>query len=293
MSIFSILKYIINHPFNRKNRLMAVVRFLKWQINNRLNPYPIIYSLTDKAKLIINRGMTGATGNLYCGLHELGDMSFALHFLRKDDLFVDVGANIGSYTVLASAHVGARSISFEPAPVAFAHLRNNVAINSIHSQVKCHNMALGSKNGVVEFTSKLDTVNHVAVHHDKAEKIQIELTYLDDVLQGEMPQLIKIDVEGFESEVIKGATKTLSNDGLKAIIIELNGSGARYGYDEEEINHYLTSLGFYPYTYDPFKRKIEKLNGWGSHNTIYIRDEEFVQSRLITALPFKVLDWSL
>jgi FkbM family methyltransferase len=293
MSILSIIRYVINHPLNRKNRVMALARFLKWQINSRLNPYPIIYSFTDKAKLIIYQGMTGATGNLYCGLHELGDMSFALHFLRKDDLFIDVGANIGSYTMLASAHVGARSISFEPAPIAFVCLRNNIAVNSINNIVKCYNMAIGSKDGLVEFTSSLDTVNHVAAHDDKTDKIQIELTYLDSVLQGEVPQLIKIDVEGFESEVIKGATKTLSNDGLKAIIIELNGSGARYGYDEEEINHYLTSIGFYPYKYDPFKRKIQKLDGWGSHNTIYIRGEEFVQNRLTTALPFKVLDWSL
>jgi hypothetical protein len=42
------------------------------------------------------------SGNIYAGLHEFGDMAFVLHFLRAGDLFADVGANIGSYTVLAS-----------------------------------------------------------------------------------------------------------------------------------------------------------------------------------------------
>jgi hypothetical protein len=50
-------------------------------------------------------GMTGATGNLYVGLHEFEEMAFLLHFLRPGDLFADVGANVGSYTILAAVAV--------------------------------------------------------------------------------------------------------------------------------------------------------------------------------------------
>ena len=64
--------------------------------------------------LIANAGMAGATGNIYVGLREFEDMAFLLHLLRPDDLFVDVGANIGSFTVLASGAVGARSLAIEP-----------------------------------------------------------------------------------------------------------------------------------------------------------------------------------
>lgn len=52
--------------------------------------------------------MTGATGNIYVGLHEFEDMAFLLHVLRRTDLFVDVGANIGSYTILAGGAAGAK-----------------------------------------------------------------------------------------------------------------------------------------------------------------------------------------
>jgi len=80
MNIVSLLKFITSHPLNEKNKTKAVIRFLKWQINLRLNPYPIVYQFTEKSQLIIKAGMTGATGNLYCGLHEFADMSFLIHF---------------------------------------------------------------------------------------------------------------------------------------------------------------------------------------------------------------------
>ena len=99
MNIIKLLRFITSHPLNKSNKADAIMRFIKWQINTRLNPHPVVYPYTEKAKLIIEKGMTGATGNLYCGLHEFEDMSFLLHFLREEDLFIDIGANVGSYTV--------------------------------------------------------------------------------------------------------------------------------------------------------------------------------------------------
>ncbi len=73
--------------------------------------------------------MNGATGNFYTGLHEFEDMSFVLHALRSTDVFVDVGANIGSYTVLAAAVVGAQCIAFEPILETYGHLLQNVNLD--------------------------------------------------------------------------------------------------------------------------------------------------------------------
>src|SRR6476469_4166695 len=152
MSLVSLIKFIANHPLNRRNKIKAIYRFAKWQINTRLNPYPVIYAYTDKTKLIIQRSMTGATGNLYCGLHEFTDMGFVLHFLRKDDLFIDIGANIGSYTVLAGVHIGAKVVSVEPLPQTFEHLKSNIAINQISDNVMAYNFALGNEKGQISFT---------------------------------------------------------------------------------------------------------------------------------------------
>jgi FkbM family methyltransferase len=234
--------------------------------------------------------MTGATGNLYCGLHEFEDMLFLLHFLRKNDLFMDVGANIGSYTILASSHVFANTISIEPVPSTFNHLVKNVFINSSQERVEMKNIALGSKKGSVDFTSNFDTVNHVATKAD-TDTIQVSVEKLDDILlDKEVPILIKIDVEGFETEVLNGAAKSILSNELKAIIVELNGSGLRYGYDENLIHEKLLVCGFKPYRYCPINRALTLVQTFGKHNTIYIRDIGFVIERLHNAEKVKIKD---
>ncbi len=294
MIFFSVLKTIANHPLNRKNKLKAILRFVKWQLSTRLTPYPILYQFTRKSKLIVVNGLTGATGNLYCGLMEFNDMSFLLHFLRKDDQFVDIGANIGSYTILASAHVGATTIAFEPLPSTFEFLQNNIVVNQIENIVESFNLALGSQQGELDFTSTAGAANHVAKASDK-DVVKVKVEKLDTIMSGKNPPLLmKIDVEGFETEVIAGAMETINNPSLQAIIIELRGHGARYGYDEQQLNDKLEAASFKPYHYDGFKRKLSLLDSYfGAENTIYIRDVEFVKERIALAPYTKIFDFEI
>lgn len=290
MNAVSLIKFILSHPINRNSKAKALSRFIKWQLNTKLNPYPIIYPFTENSKLIIQKGMTGATQNLYCGLQEFEDMAFLIHFLRKEDFFVDIGANIGSFTVLAAGHIGSKTYSFEPVPSTFSHLLNNISVNNISKKVTVFNTALGSAKGKINFTSSLDTMNHVA-NNNETGTISVPIEKLDEILpEHETPLLLKIDVEGFETEVIRGASHTLRQSRLKAIIIELNGSGSRYGYDESKIHDELINLQFRPFRYEPMQRILQSMDGFGSHNTIYIRDLDFVQKRLSTAPKTKILD---
>ena len=107
MGLISIARFIIDHPLSQGRILANLGRFACWQIGARLARGPVATRFVNSAQLLASPGMTGATGNVYVGLHEFTDMSFVLHFLRPNDLFVDVGANIGSYTILATAAVGA------------------------------------------------------------------------------------------------------------------------------------------------------------------------------------------
>ncbi|TAE28701.1 MAG: FkbM family methyltransferase [Cytophagales bacterium] len=284
-----LLKFITSHPLNKDNKIGAVMRFAKWQLNTILNGHPIVYKFTENSRLIIVKGMAGATQNLYCGLHEFYDMGFLLHLLRPSDLFVDIGANVGSFTILASAEIGADAISIEPVPSTFQHLKNNISVNNIHDRVESLNLGLGNRTGHIKFTKSHDTMNHVA-SGDEEGTIDVEINTLDNVLKGRQPILLKIDVEGFETEVLKGAEKALIQKELKAIIIELNGSGQRYGYDEAKIYDKLLDLGFMSYQYDPFTRKLIEINTSGAHNTIFIRDLNFVSDRLMKARRIVVRD---
>jgi FkbM family methyltransferase len=290
MGILKVLKFVTNHPLNRENKFQAVKRFLKWQIHSRLNPHPVIYPFTEKAKLVIEKGMTGATGNIYCGLHEFNDMTFLLHFLRPGDLFVDIGANIGSFTMLASAHVGAHSIAIEPVLSTYENLRRNILVNGIQDLVTTHNIAMGSTPGTIKFTRSMDTMNHVATKED-TDFIDVEMDTLDNILEDkEPPALLKIDVEGFETEVIRGGMKTLRHPELKAIIIELPGFGKRYGYDESKLHDQFIKEGFKPHHYKPLERQFIPVDKFGSYNTLYIKDIEFVSSRVVQGPKINILD---
>ena len=131
MRLLHLLRYVLTHPLNASGRIRAVGRVIRWQIGSRLLPGFVALPYVGSTQLLVSRGMTGATGNWYCGLHEVCEMAFVLHVLRATDHFVDVGANVGSYTVLAAGAVGARTTAIEPIPTTFAHLVRNVALNGL------------------------------------------------------------------------------------------------------------------------------------------------------------------
>ena len=121
---------------------------------SRLLSGPIALPFVEGTSLFASRGMTGATGNWYCGLHEVRDMAFVLHMLRRGEQFLDVGANVGSYTVLAAGAVGAQVTSVEPVPRTFAHLQRNVALNGLSATVNAWQGGLSDSAGTLRFTHR-------------------------------------------------------------------------------------------------------------------------------------------
>jgi FkbM family methyltransferase len=285
--VIDIIKYINAHPLAGKHRLNAYYRFLSWQIGQALFPKERIVPYLKGTKLSVTKGMAGATGNIYTGLHEFNDMAFLLHLLRKEDVFFDIGANVGSYTVLASGVSGASTVSIEPIQTTFKSLQKNVQINNIENLVTTKNIGLGKEEGKLVFTNSMDTVNHVI---NESENISEQNKVVVDVQIGDMlvqhfgcPLLIKIDVEGFESPVLDGMPLILANSNLKALIVELNGSGTRYGFNDSDIHQKLVALNFVAYDYNPFTRLLKVLDMPSKYNTIYVRDINFVKERIFSA----------
>jgi len=270
LQLLDTLSFIVNHPLARQHRLAALTRFARWQITSRIHDESTV-DWVDGAVLTVKRGMTGATGNLYCGLHEFAEMAFLLHLLQPGDLFLDIGANIGSYTVLASRVCGADSIAFEPDATTAIALRRNIAANGIEGRVRVEQFALGSRNGEIPFTVGLDTMNRVATANDKDTQI-VEVRLLDDVPGANDAVFAKLDVEGFEDEVIKGAMCVLSSTNLLAIQCESHGP---------VMTDVLFEHGFKQYFYDPISRVIsEGPAGYKTSNDLFVRDVEQVQCRV-------------
>jgi FkbM family methyltransferase len=250
----------------------------------------------DGTRLLVLRGMTGATGNVYCGLHEFEDMAFVLHALRPGDLFVDVGANVGSYTILAAGVSGANCLALEPLPTTFSRLVDNIRLNNLESLVDSMNIGVGAAAGNLQFTTSLDTVNHVVASSEVTTHfITVPVEPLDYILRDRTPTFVKIDVEGFETEVVRGAIHVMQSSSLLAVIMELNGCGARYGFDESRIRNQMRDWGFIPATYDPFTRILCELGNRTvqSANTIFVRNPEHVRERLRSAPHRRVLGQSI
>ena len=292
VALYRTLKFIAKHPLNQGHALSALSRYFKWQLGSRLLPGGVLVPFVEGTRLIARPGMTGATGNIYCGLHEFEDMALVLHALRPGHLFVDIGANVGAYSILAGGACGAEVIAVEPIPATFSSLLDNIRINRLDSLITAKNIGVGAEVGEVLFTDGLDTVNHVIAGGESASGpgIPVPVETLDGFLAGRSPCIIKIDVEGYETQVLQGAGDTLSSPGLLALILELNGSGARYGYDYDALHKALLSKGFSPCLYRPFERQLLPLKQGHaeSGNTLYVKDRETLARRVLTARDFSV-----
>jgi FkbM family methyltransferase len=246
--------------------------------------HEVIVPWVGGIRLAARRGMKGATGNIYAGLHEFADMAFTLHFLRPDDLFVDVGANIGSYTLLASGVCKARTISFEPDPQTMVLLRRNIDLNGLDGRVLLEQTAVGAEDGEVEFTLGRDTCNQVT--QGKAGRTQrVSMRTLDTVAGLTPPTMIKVDVEGYEAQVFRGAQAVLKSPLLKAVITEGQSTADTAP---------LLSAGFEEYEYDPFQRMLSRAarHRFGN-NALFLRDSSFAAARLSAASSFQVLGYTI
>jgi len=289
-TFLSTLRNIVRHPLNSGTRVRALIRYVKWQIGGRLVPGPVVVPFVNDTSLIVSRGMTGATQHLYTGLADFAECSLLLHLLRKDQIFVDAGANVGVYTVLASGAVGAQTVSIEPVSRTFHKLCANLRINNIADKVAAHNIGLGREESVLRFTTDRDTMNRVIKDENwTGPSAEVRVSTLDRVLDGRTPTLIKLDVEGWESEVLAGATATLACRTLLAMIVEMNSSDAAFSANELAVHECLLSLGFMPYAYEPLARKLIPLKSKNLNavNTIYLRDIDKVAALIDSAPRFR------
>lgn len=280
--LFHIIKFIILHPLNKSQKIKAVINFFKWQISTRLIKKSVVFPWVDDARLVISAGQAGLTGNLYSGFMEYEDMIFLLHALQKSETFVDVGANAGAYTVLASKVIGSNSTAFEPIPETSNLLSDQVQINRIENIVEIKNMGVGDKQDELLFTNDSGAMNRVSLNDEAENTIRIKVTTLDSELNKDTNYFLKIDVEGYEYNVIEGASDLLASNKVSAIIIELNGSGNQFGHTDIDVHKKIISYGFIPISYNPINREIDQLDDIKTKNignTIYIRDIDAITER--------------
>ena len=172
----------------------------------------------------------------YGSFKKTGEKNF-INKINSDLFFcIDIGANVGKYTKLLLTETKSKIISFEPLPLAFKDLQKIEQDNP--ERLKVYNYAIGEKDETLELNysneksekaSFLENLNELSFYDFKNnQKIKTKVYCLDTFflnnpnLLSKNIDLVKIDTEGFEFEVLKGAKKMLEQNPPKYIQIEFN-----------------------------------------------------------------------
>jgi FkbM family methyltransferase len=172
---------------------------------------------------------------------------FTRAYLKPGDTLIDAGANIGCITAAGALAVGksGRVLSVEPHPQTFRHLQKTIAVNRF-ANVDCLNGALGSEIGTVSFTDKWRKDDSNRVSHDNRSGIQVPCLPLTKLMHDrgiDHVALLKVDVEGFEMQVLKGAEDVLSR--IDCLYVEVLDHLLRmFGSSASEVIAFLRSHGF-------------------------------------------------
>ncbi len=182
------------------------------------------------------------------GTYEKGTIQLLHKFLKPGSAFLDIGANIGLMSSIASKIVGAEGkvLSVEANPKTIEILQHNLALNHAEN-VSIFPFALGSEKGNATLYENWNVNRGGAslLSQDQQEGIDVPVEKLDDIFENDKIDLIKIDVEGFELEVLKGGIELLKKQ-LPVLIIEVSEQRENEaGVSPEEIADFVRSLGNY------------------------------------------------
>ena len=256
--------------------MRQVAIFMAWQFWQRTVRRPVRVELCPGRAFWCHPHSIGGTGVLYYRLPERGSMRFLMDYLHPGDGFVDVGANIGIYSLLASTVPDVRVLAFEPASVAYGRARENIALNGIEDSVVILPYAAGSADGSVLLTSDLDVTNRVVPNGTTGPVEEAIMVALDGLTSPPMPSrvdVVKVDVEGGELDVLSGARDLIRRD-EPALIVEVN--------DPQALGVALDELGYSCVAYDPERRSLDPTRPVDhvNRNIIAVRDIAAAGSRV-------------
>ena len=221
------------------------------------------YRVTDL--LYRHRGLrqTLASGDRFClhprfigwnlAAYEPDLMSSVAGTLREGDVFLDVGAHVGLYSLVASVRVGlaGRVVAFEPSPASVSLLRRHLAWNGCEN-VQVLEAAVSDTEGSALFTHRADPTdpggcaNSLAYEIERGVRSSVRLRTLDSVCEelGITPRLVKMDVEGAELAALRGAERVLRSCRPDLVVAVHPEPLRAMGGSPESLMAWMRSLGY-------------------------------------------------
>lgn len=233
----------------------------------RVSEWVVIDDYQSDVKICIDRFSYMGSNLYWLGYHHWREIKYLRRFLQPEMVFVDIGANVGEFTLAAAKLLPhGRVLSFEPHPNIYSYLGRSVELNNF-SNVKLYNLALGKEDGALELYGPSDEHNEGmyslikgAVRSEVVTTVPIQT--LDQVVERESLDrldFIKIDVEGAELFVLQGGAITLERY-KPALLIEFSESTFREaGYKASELKKFLDGYGYDYYFFNKWHGRPEKL----------------------------------
>ena len=240
--------------------IKGLLRFVYWQSGLRSTRYGLEYRFYGSP---VNRTINGITASFTVSspqeyarastVHgERSVVADVIQTLEFDDVFYDVGANVGTYSCFAGQVVDdGNVIAFEPHPANVDRLRENASLNDI--QVEVRSVALSNEHGSSELSVSGDhdqagTGTHSLSTGEDEQTFEIETVEGDRLIKEEEirpPSVMKIDVEGAEQLVLEGLRSTLKNGHCHTIYCEVHPDRiSEFGGSEQELRTLLRTSGY-------------------------------------------------
>jgi FkbM family methyltransferase len=180
------------------------------------------------SRMYLDLGDEGISRDLALdGIRELESTKILGKFIRKGDVVADIGANIGYYALMEARIVGKDGLVYaiEPSPSNFRNLKKNIGMND-YGNLQAFELAIGDKKRKARmYMSSHSNLNSLVVQKNKKieRSIDIQLQTLDGFLKGRArPTFLRMDVEGYEYNIIKGSKELLGSKNRLVIFMEIH-----------------------------------------------------------------------
>ena len=238
---------IWRHPANRGMRVRALARAIGWQLYKRLTGRHLDIRVFSRLRLRCYPDSSWAGLMIYYrGRPEYHEMAFVSKYLTKGDVFLDVGANIGVYTLLAASVIGPDGgvVALEPGARAASILLENLVINKL-AHVQLVQAAASNNDALVRFLGTEDATNRIVVHNGREFAVRVPAVRLDSICGDHRFALGKIDIEGAELMALEGATQLLTAHNPPVWQFEIKRHLlAEYSATPEQLCEYFQDFGF-------------------------------------------------
>lgn len=222
------LRWLFSHEICRKHPFRTCWRLIGWELL-RLTNAQLAYKYDDDflIRLLPNEGASRLT--YYFGVSEPELFRVYNEFLKPGMTVVDAGANIGLHSLFFSKRVGeaGKIYAFEPSAKSFSRLMAHIRDNQLKN-IEGFRLALGAKQGTAVVVDNEEDTSRTFLRSDLSDMgetstVTVETLDLFAQFMGlEKIDFLKVDVEGFESEILAGALQLLTRHAIKVIQIELD-----------------------------------------------------------------------